>query len=194
MNGSIFQNFPKLENFQKNWVTLVKIRLKIRLIGIWMGHFFSENWYMDGGTLKFPAVRPYQNQTWVTPPPRVFHFSSSRKHVCKRTVSLFLSLECSQQPDMKRDIYTLTRSYAPYIVNVFTFSCLFCLSLFFLSFSFFFFFFFFYRKYIARGYKLFSKISICTRASFLLCPKRSKILMTFFYIPTLMTLMYRNKY
>ena len=32
-----------------------------------MGPFFLESWYLYGFNFKFPAARPYQNQTWVTP-------------------------------------------------------------------------------------------------------------------------------
>ena len=67
--GQFFKIFP--QKFQKNQVISVKIRLKIGLIGMWIGHFFLENWYMYGSTFKFPAACPYQNQPLITPPPQL---------------------------------------------------------------------------------------------------------------------------
>ena len=72
LNGSIFQNFPKLSQnwlkfirkFWKNRTILLKIRAKIGQIGIWMGHCFLKNWYLYGPTFKFCGGM-HDDQTWV---------------------------------------------------------------------------------------------------------------------------------
>ena len=57
MNGPIFQNFPKFEQnwlkFKKTWVILLKVWPKIEQIGIWIGHFSLNNWYLFGSTFEF---------------------------------------------------------------------------------------------------------------------------------------------
>ena len=37
-----------------------------QLIGVGMGHFLLESWYLYGSNFN-PAAHPYQNQTWVSP-------------------------------------------------------------------------------------------------------------------------------
>ena len=75
---SIFSEVCRSQNWLKSkkiWKTknnnfgnFVTILTKIGSVGIWMGHFFLESWYMYGSCFKFPAACPYQNQTWVTSP------------------------------------------------------------------------------------------------------------------------------
>ena len=74
INGSIFPNLSqywlKFKKIFKRLGELAQIWPKIGPIGIRLGHFFLKNWYMYGSTFKFPAARPFQNQTWVPPPGR----------------------------------------------------------------------------------------------------------------------------
>ena len=66
---NLSQNWLKFKKIWKTQVILLKISLKIGLMGIWMGHFFLKNWYLYESTFKFRSAvaHSYQNQTWVPP-------------------------------------------------------------------------------------------------------------------------------
>ena len=75
VNGSIFQNFPKFwakiglnfKNILEKPGDWLKISPKIRLISVWVGHFFLETSASMGVLLNSATTHPYQNGTWVTP-------------------------------------------------------------------------------------------------------------------------------
>ena len=87
-NGANLSNYhPEMSKFS-SWNGTIFFRKfnifysKFWRCGMWMDPFFLKIGIFVGATLKFPAARPYPNQSWVTPTPGVNKWV---ERTCKQT-------------------------------------------------------------------------------------------------------------
>ena len=91
----IFSNLAQnLRKFWKDWVFLLNIWPKIGPTGIWMGHFFWENWYQYGSTFKFCGGTSLPKPNLNTPPPPPACTISCQTPVCYHSIIQAVSLHC----------------------------------------------------------------------------------------------------